>query len=197
MKKILAILFVLVMVASLMVGCGEDTTKTTAADATTTTTTAATTTTSTTAATKTYDQILAKYGITHISSANGENTASFANEEDGIVDIMDYGYNNEGIVCEIIETTYMPFGDTYTQEYAEALDEVMAEEYAHFDSLDCASVESKFEDNIYILIIKYTDLDNLDNIRALYEAEIFAEAYSYYNMSDAAAELIAEGYVQK
>ena len=164
-----------------MVGCSGDTT-----------------TTSTTAVAKSaYDEILSQAGITHTSTVTGDKMVSFARRNDDGVEVHDYGYNNEGVVCEIIETIYMPFGDTYSPEYADTLDGVMAEEYARFDSIDCASVGSRFVDNVYILTIKYTGLDNLDNVRALHDAGVFNEAYSYYNMSDAEAEMLGKGYVKK
>ncbi|MBR5774213.1 MAG: hypothetical protein IKY44_05095 [Clostridia bacterium] len=197
MKKVLAILFVLVMAASVMVGCTEDTTTTTTtttAAATTTTTTAATTTTQ---AKETYEEILANAGVVHLPTVKGEKTASFVSVDEDVIDVIDYGYNSDGVICEMIETTYMPFGGTYTDEYAETLDEVVKAEFTHFDSIDCATVESRYDERVYVLVIKYTDLDNLDNIRALYEADIFNEAYSYYLMADAEAEMLSTGYVKK
>lgn len=203
MKKVLAILFVLVMAVSLMAGCGEDTTTTTAADVTTTTTTAAATTTTTTAAAttttasnaKTYDDILAEAGIVRMANIPGYEVASFVGVVSGMIDCQDYGYKND-IVEVIVETMYVSV-EGYSDDQKTTLDSSMRAAFAAYEALDFMTVEYEMGARYYKIVMTSTDLDDSDNVHALYDAGLITDDVDLISVSQSEAAFIAMGYVKK
>lgn len=202
MKKVLAILFVLVMAVSLMAGCGEDTTTTTAADTTTTTTAATTTTTTTAAATtttasnaNTYDNILAEAGIVHTANIPGLEVASFVGVVSGMIDCQDYGYKND-IVEVLVETMYVSV-EGYSDDQKTALDSSMRAAFATYEALDFITVEYEMGTKYYKVTMTCADLDDSDNVHALYDAGLITGDVDLISVSQSEAEFIAMGYVKK
>lgn len=198
MKRVLAILFVFAMIACVMAGCGDSTTTTTTTTtqaATTTTTTAATTTTTESSGGASYDDYLAEAGIVHLETFFGMETASYVAVVSGMIDCQDYGYEND-VVKESVQTLYVPVTG-YTDADKQTLEDSMKLAFATYEAVDCVTVTYDMGDNYFKIRIVYADLDNADNVSALYTAGLIAETSTFISMSKTDSELLATGYTKK
>ncbi len=201
MKKLLAILFVLAMVACVMTGCGGDTTTTTTESKTTTTTTAATTTTTeadttvTTGNTVTYEDILAELGIVHMETFVGLETASYVGIVNGIVDCQDYGYEGD-IVKKLVQTSYISV-EGYTEDNKKLLEDTMKSAFSAFEDIDCVTVTYDMGTRYFKVRVLCVDLDKAENVSAVTTAGLLSESTGVISMSKSDVEFINLGYVKK
>ena len=193
MKKLAAILMAVLMLCTILTGCGKN------ADApTTASTTAATEPTTEPTATSKYDEIFAKYHI-----VNGPapfvtlDSASFAMETDNLIEKIEFGYE-DNIVCELIHTVYYPVAN-WPDEDKVALDETMRETVAPYTALDFCTGTFNAGAAYYTLKLEFTGLDSVDHAAALQELGLIEtdETSGLCHMSEAEAILLAQGYVKK
>lgn len=203
MKRVLAILFVLAMVACVMGGCdGDTTTATTTAAPTTTTTTAATTTTTTSATTtaaaaETYDGVLAALGINHSEEFVGLESSSYVGITSGIVDCQDYGYDaSSDIVKKIIQTMYVSV-DGYTDDQKKLLEDSMKAAFDPYKSLSCVTISYDMGTKYFKIKVVCADLDKTENVKAVCDSGLLAGDSALISMSKSDAAFIQLGYLKK
>lgn len=210
MKKVLALLLVLVLALSVFVACGEDTSKdndkdseiVSTAEATpdnteaTPNNTAVPVTPPTTAPSDSdYDKVFDGTGIVHFNTFFGMDTANFAQkDEDGTITCDDLGYK-DGIVKTEVSTVYFPISD-YTADEKTQLETAMKEAFSAYDELECCTVKYNMGSRYFSVSVEAKDMDKPENSAALYEAGIL-EAEGILNMAEYEAYLLSAGFVKK
>lgn len=146
----------------------------------------------------TYDEIFSEYDIVYTPTVfQGMDSAYYAgiDEENGLVDCMDFGYQND-MVLEMSETMYY-FIDGYTDSDREILDSEMRNAYADFESLSFCSVTYDMDDQYYIVRLEFTELDQPENCQKLAEFDMVDEGSILISMKSTDKSLLSQGYQKK
>lgn len=126
-------------------------------------------------------------------------SATFAKvDEIGMIDKLEYGYDGD-VVKEMVNTIYFPISD-YTEAQKNELDTTIKEEFSELENLNCCTMSYNTGNNYYVITVKFTDLDNLDNVQALQELDeitMYGPSNSLISMKNTEESLLADGYVKK
>lgn len=146
-----------------------------------------------------YDKIFYDRNIVHFSAEFPElESASFAgaNDEEGIVDCMEFGYTGDFVIT-MVETCYFSL-EGCTEEDIALFDEDMRASYGEYEEHDFCKVAYSITDSYYVLRLEYTDLNKPENCRQLDEWGMLDEGTSLIiSLSQSEEGLLSQGYVKK
>ena len=146
-----------------------------------------------------YEEVFSMYNIVDMPALFlGLDSMSFAVGYDGMIEKIELGYKDD-IVCEMVNVIYYPMEGLTDDEIA-AVDASMKELMTPYTDLEfCSNSSFTATNNYYIISLTFSDLDNVDNVKALEELEMI-EADGTTGLCSAAASeesLIANGYFKK
>ena len=146
-----------------------------------------------------YDKIFYDRNIVHFSPEFPKlESASFAgaNDEEGIVDCMEFGYTGDFVIT-MVETCYFSL-EGCTEEDIALFDEEMRASYGEYEEHDFCKVAYSITDSYYVLRLEYTDLNKPENCRQLDEWGMLDEGTSLIiSLSQSEEGLLSQGYVKK
>lgn len=146
-----------------------------------------------------YDKIFYDRNIVHFSPEFPKlESASFAgaNDEEGIVDCMEFGYTGDFVIT-MVETCYFSL-EGCTEEDIALFDEEMRASYGEYEEYDFCKVAYSITDSYYVLRLEYTDLNKPENCRQLDEWGMLDEGTSLIiSLSQSEEGLLSQGYVKK
>ena len=146
-----------------------------------------------------YDKIFYDRNIVHFSPEFPKlESASFAgaNDEEGIVDCMEFGYTGDFVIT-MVETCYFSL-EGCTEEDIALFDEDMRASYGEYEEHDFCKVAYSITDSYYVLRLEYTDLNKPENCRQLDEWGMLDEGTSLIiSLSQSEEGLLSQGYVKK
>lgn len=145
-----------------------------------------------------YDKIFYDRNIVHFSAEFPElESASFAgaNDEEGIVDCMEFGYTSDFVIT-MVETCYFSL-EGCTEEDIALFDEDMRASYGEYEEHDFCKVAYSITDSYYVLRLEFTDLNNVENCRQLAEWDILDKGSALVSISKTEEKLLSQGYVKK
>ena len=124
-------------------------------------------------------------------------TCSFAYAEtDGYVEKSEYGYEDD-VIMEMVDTYYFPLGD-YTQEEADAYATLMKSDFSAEESLDFCTVTYSTTNNYFIATVKYTDVDDKENLKEMQNVGLLDEGdFDYLSMEETEKNYLEIGFVKK
>lgn len=147
-----------------------------------------------------YVSIFTERGIVEQSAlaSSGLTTGEYVlANPDGLVDKMEYGYEND-TVKTIVETVYYPLSALGTND-KEAIDAAMQEEFIAAEALPFVTILYEIEGEYYKITITIEELDTPKNISAAVDAGILqvdsTVLYISYRQSQELLE--SSGYIQK
>lgn len=142
-----------------------------------------------------YEAIFADTYIVHFQSFFNMDMKSFAfKQNDGIVCCADYGYKDD-VVKQWVETMYIPVSNYTDTEKAE-LENTMKAEFAAVEALNCCTVTYRMSTNYYTITCTYSNVDQEENYKELYELQILQEN-TWISMSATESTLLSQGFVEK
>lgn len=209
MKKILALLLVLILAVATFTACGEDKGKNDKDGKSESSATVKPDETSEPTkkpdeenkdssndkANPDYEAVFENTGIVHRNPITGMNTMSFAYKDDeGNVYCEDYGYEGD-LVKKDVATIYTSLEGMTDDEKSEAKD-MMEMMMSEFDEIECLSVKIELGDKYLVVVMEASDVDKPENYSALFEAGIIEENASI-SMSDEEQKCLDEGFVKK
>ena len=145
-----------------------------------------------------YDKIFYDRNIVHFSPEFPKlESASFAgaNDEEGIVDCMEFGYTGDFVIT-MVETCYFSL-EGCTEEDIALFDEDMRASYGEYEEHDFCKVAYSITDSYYVLRLEFTDLNNVENCRQLAEWDILDKGSALVSISKTEEKLLSQGYVKK
>lgn len=145
-----------------------------------------------------YDKIFYDRNIVHFSPEFPKlESASFAgaNDEEGIVDCMEFGYTGDFVIT-MVETCYFSL-EGCTEEDIALFDEDMRASYGEYEEHDFCKVAYSITDSYYVLRLEFTDLNNVENCRQLAEWDILDKGSALVFISKTEEKLLSQGYVKK
>ena len=120
----------------------------------------------------------------------GMDSASFAAEVDNhCIQKVEFGYKDD-VVLKMVQRMYIPI------ENYSSIDEIK-NLYQEVEQADCCTVEYQDGNLFYTVAITCEDMDDLDNIAALYQLGMVSTATDRVSMKETEAGLIANGYVKR
>ncbi|MBR2714948.1 MAG: protein kinase [Ruminococcus sp.] len=144
-----------------------------------------------------YTSLLSNNGIYHLERAMAAETSSaFVKDNNGIIEVIEFGSNDDTIV-EMIQTSYYPIHD-YTENQKDALDVTMHNEFDDADSLSCCNVVYSELTDYYRVAVTTWSMDNTDNLTDLNRTGVI-DYWGDGTLSKSATEksLLNDGYIQK
>ncbi|MBQ8539269.1 MAG: zinc-ribbon domain-containing protein [Ruminococcus sp.] len=126
-----------------------------------------------------------------------EETCSLAYAEpDGYVEKSEYGFEND-VIIEMVDTYYFPI-DGYTKEEADAYATLTKGEFKAEESLSFCTVTYSQTADYFIATVKYKDVDDKKNLKAMYEAGLLDDGdIDYLSMEETEINYLADGFVKK
>lgn len=144
-----------------------------------------------------YNAIFEGTNIIHFSGVFATDTVSYAMmNEDGWISVRDYAYKGD-TVKEWSATDYIPV-EGYSEEALAIIEESCKEDVASYDGISCAEASYNMGYNYVSITVKFTNVDDKDNLNELYEeGYVDTEDCDYLSMQSCEKLYLEEGYVKK
>lgn len=124
-------------------------------------------------------------------------SSAFASvSEDGIIEKLEFGYENDNIK-EMVNTLYYPISDMDDTQ-KNALDAAVKENLAAYSMVDFCSVSYDIGNLYYTATVHFSELDSAENIQKMSEFGILTgNEADYLSMTETESNLLAAGYVKR
>lgn len=146
----------------------------------------------------TYEEIFSSNNIVETPTLfMTEESCSFAYAEtDGYVEKSEYGFEND-VIMEMVDTYYFPL-DGYNDEEKDAYMTLTKADFTVEENLSFCTVTYNTTNSYLIVTVKYTHVDNKDNLKEMQNAGLLEEGdFDYLSMEETEKNYISIGFVKK
>lgn len=123
--------------------------------------------------------------------------AAFATVSDeGMIEKMEYGYKDD-VVQELINSLYYPVSEM-TDDQKTQLDSGVKETLVSYTDLSFCEATFDMGDTYYIVRLHFTDLDTIENVKALSDLGLITgDDSGLISMKESETALLAAGYIKR
>lgn len=127
----------------------------------------------------------------------GLDSAAFALESEGMIDCMEFGYQDD-MICEMVETIYLDIS-AMSDEERSATDSQMRDAFSSWEACGFCEVSYDLGNSWYIVSIKLHDLDQSDVVKTAAENGMLtlSDDAEWLSISATEESLLDQGYVKK